>query len=60
MIIKIVQHKNKRQNKGVRTPSFLSSGSADYTGGTAPIKMLKFSIVFPLLSFTMSMGVSSV
>lgn len=55
----IFQHKNKIQNDGVRTPSFFSSGSTDYTGGTALFKMMKVNIVFPLLNFTVSMGVSS-
>lgn len=56
----IFQHKNKTQSESIRTPSFFSSGRTDYTGGTAPSKMLNFTIVFPLLSSTMSMSVSSV
>lgn len=60
MVIKIFQHKKKRQNESVwKTSSLFYYGAiAEYTDGTAHAKMVKFSIVFPLHSFTMSMDVS--
>lgn len=58
MVIKIFQHKNKRQNEGVEITFPFCSGSIEYTDGTEHDKRLKFSIAFPLHSFTMNMDVS--
>lgn len=60
IVIKVFQHKNKRQNKGVWIISFIiySSSVGEYTDGIASAEMMKLSIVFPLHSFTMRMNVS--